>query len=104
MLLVLLGVPFVDGADELAQLGLVVTLDLGQSQDGGGLLVDDRAEAGLALDDGVGDTHLAAQGGQEDDEFDGVDVVGDQDERGLLGLDQADDVVETELDGIWFLL
>lgn len=65
--------------------------------------MDDGTEPGLALDDGVGDTHLAAESGQEDDKFDGVDVVGDQDKRGLLVLNQADDVVETILGGVRLL-
>ena len=65
--------------------------------------MDDRTETGLALDDNVGDTHLAAESGEEDNELDGVDVVGDQDERGLLVLDEADNVVETELGGVGLL-
>jgi hypothetical protein len=67
------------------------------------LLVDDRAETGLALDDGVGDTHLAAEGGEEDDELNGVNIVGDEDESGLLGLDEGDNVVETVLDDVGLL-
>jgi hypothetical protein len=65
--------------------------------------VDDRTETGLALDNDVGDTHLAAEGGEEDDELDGVDVVGDQDERRLLVLDKADNVVQTELGDVGLL-
>lgn len=42
------------------------------------LLVDDSSETSLTLDDGVWDAHLAAEGRQEDDELNGVDVVGDQ--------------------------
>jgi hypothetical protein len=65
--------------------------------------VDHSSEAGLALDDGVGDTHLAAEGGEEDDELNGVDIVGDEDERSLLVLNQADNVVETVLDDVGLL-
>lgn len=67
------------------------------------LLMDDSAQAGLTLDDSVGNTHLAAQGWQEDDQFDGVDVVGDQDQGGLLVFDQADDMVQAVLDGVGLL-
>lgn len=67
------------------------------------LLVDDSSETSLALDDGVRDTHLAAQSRQEDNELNGVDVMGDQNKRGLLILDQADNVVETVLDGVRLL-
>jgi hypothetical protein len=60
--------------------------------------VHHRAQTGLALHDGVGHAHLAAQRRQEHDQLDGVDIVGDQDQRRLLVLDQADDVVQTVLD------
>ena len=65
--------------------------------------MDDRAETGLTLDDGVGDTHLAAEGGEEDDKLDGVNIVGDEDESGLLGLNEGDNVVETVLDNVGLL-
>jgi hypothetical protein len=67
------------------------------------LLVDDSAESGLALDDGVGNAHLAAESGQEDDQLDGVDIVGDEDEGSLLVLNQADNVVEAVLDDVGLL-
>lgn len=65
--------------------------------------MDDSSQAGLALHDGEGDTHLAAESRQEDDELNGVDIVGDQDQGGLLVLNQADDVVQTVLDGVGLL-
>ena len=86
------------GRDEGRELALVLGADVLEGDDGGGLLVDDRAEASLALDDDVRDAHLAAERGEEDDELDGVDIVGDDDERRLLGLDKGDGVVETVLD------
>lgn len=67
------------------------------------LLVDNSSQTGLALDDGVRDTHLAAEGREEDNQLNGVNVVGDQDERSLLVLDETDNVVETVLDGIGLL-
>lgn len=67
------------------------------------LLVDNSSETSLALDDGVRDTHLAAEGGKEDDELNGVDVVGDEDKRSLLVLNQTNNVVETVLDIVWLL-
>jgi hypothetical protein len=64
-----------------------------RTYDGGGLAADNGTETGLALDDDVGDAHLAAEGGEEDDELNGVNVVGDDDEVGLLLLDETDDVL-----------
>lgn len=103
ILVVGLEVAVVDSGDELGELSLVLGADLGKGEDSGGLLVNDGTETGLALNDNVGDTHLAAEGGKEDNELDGVDVVGDQDERGLLVLDEADNVVQTELGGVGLL-
>lgn len=56
--------------------------------------MDNGAETSLALDDHIRDTHLATERREEDDEFDGVDIVCDDDERSLLGFDEGDDVVE----------
>lgn len=103
MLLGLGQVAFVDGRDELAQLRLVLGLDLGQGQHGGGLLVHNRAQARLALDDRIGDTHLAAQGGQEHHQLDRVHVVGDQHQSGFLVLDQSHYVVQAVFRCVWFL-
>lgn len=103
ILVVRLEVTVVDGGDELGELGLVLSANLSEGENGGGLLVDNRAESGLALDDNVRDTHLAAEGGEEDNELDGVDVVGDQDEGSLLVLNKADNVVQTELGDVGLL-
>lgn len=65
--------------------------------------MDDGSETSLALDDGVRNTHLTAESGQEDNELDGVDIVGNQDERSLLVLDETNNVVETVLNSIWLL-
>ena len=63
----------------------------------------DGSETSFTFHDDVGDAHLAAQGGEEDDELDGVDVVRDDDERGFLGFDEGDDVVEAIFDEEGFL-
>lgn len=65
--------------------------------------MDDRAESGLALDDGIWDTHLTAEGWEEDNQLNWVNIVGNEDQRGLLVLNQANNVVETVLDGVWLL-
>ena len=56
VLVVRLEVTVVDSGDELLELVLVLRADLSEGEDGGGLLVDDRSETGLALDDNVRDT------------------------------------------------
>lgn len=102
-LLVLLEVAVLDGGDELGELVLVLGADLGQSKHGSSLLVNNGTEPGLALDYGVGNTHLAAESGEEDDELDGVDIVGDEDERSLFVLDETDNMVQAKLGGVGLL-
>lgn len=60
VLLILGSVALVDGRNELAELILVLGLDLSQSDSSGGLLVDNSSQTGLALDDGVWHAHLSA--------------------------------------------
>lgn len=60
--------------------------------------MDDRAETGLALDDHIRDAHLATERREEDDEFDGVDIVSNDDEGSLLVFDEGNDVVQTVFD------
>lgn len=76
----------------------VLLADLSQGNDGGSLLVDELAEACLTLDEGVGDTLLSAESGQEDEELNGVNVVGHDDKLGLALLNELGDVVETVLE------
>lgn len=102
-LLVLVGVTLLDGLDQLGKLRLVLGADLSDGEDSGGLLVDDRAETGLALDDGVWDTHLAAESWKEDNQLNWVDIIWNEDEGSLLVLNQANNVVETVLDSVWLL-
>jgi len=102
-LVVLLKVTVLDSRDELGELGLVLGTDLSDGEDSSGLLVDDSSETGLALDNSVRDTHLLAERGKEDNELNGLDVVRDEDERSLLVLNQANNVVETVLDSVGLL-
>jgi hypothetical protein len=101
--LVLLRVTLFDCLNQLRQLSLVFRSNLSERKNGGGLLVDNRAESGLALDDGIWDSHLSAQSWEEDNQLDWVDIIGDEDQRGLLVLNQANDVVETILGSVWLL-
>lgn len=90
-------------ADEGSEFLLVLALDVLQGDNCGGLLVDYCAETGFALDDNVWDPHLPAESGEEDNEFNGVDIMGDHNEGGLLGLDEGNAVVQAVLDKEGFL-
>jgi len=91
------------GRDEVGELTLVLGSDLLDEGNGGGLLVDKSTDGSLGLDNDVRNTHLAAEGGEEDDELDGVNVGGNDNKAGLLGLDQGNTVVETVLDKVGLL-
>lgn len=60
--------------------------------------MDNCTETSLALDNDVGNTHLAAESGEENNELDGVNIVSDDDEGSLLSLDEGNGVVQTVLD------
>lgn len=83
---------------DVIELSLVL-FEVGQSDNGGGLLVDQLSESSLVSNDGVGDVKRLAEGGEEDNSLNGVDVIGDEDQLGSFLLDEVGDVVETELEG-----
>jgi len=55
------------------------------------------SKPGLALDDAVGNVHLAAEGREPDDDLDRVNIMGDADHGRLLLLDEGGDVVDAAL-------
>ena len=86
------------GADDGGQLTLIFGLDVLNSQDGGGLLVDNSAETSLAFDNYVGDAHLSAEGRKVDHQLNWVDIVGNDNQSSLLGLNEGDAVIEAVFD------
>lgn len=121
VLLVLFEVAVLDSRHDLGQLGLVFAADLGDGECGGSLalhvskmfrlgigdstylLVYDRAQTSLALDNRIRHTHLPAQRRQEDDQLNRITVVRDQHQRSLLRLNERHNVVEPILDRIRLL-
>ena len=85
---------------ELLETSLILLLDLSESKDSSLLLVDEVTETSLTLDDDEGDVHLAAEGGEPDGELEGVDIVSNDDELSLLGLNEGGDVIKTILDDL----
>ena len=65
--------------------------------------MNNRSKPGLTLDNHVGHAHLSAEGGEVDNKLDGINIVGDEDDASLLVLDQADNVVQSELGSVWLL-
>lgn len=91
---------------EELEVGEVLLADLGEGDASGSLGVDELAEACLALDEGVGDTLLSAEGGEESHDLQGVNIMSDHDELGLALLNELGNMVKTELedDGLGTLL
>ena len=80
---------------------VVFLLDFGQSEAGSGLLVDELSESCLSLDEGIGDTLLSAESGQEAHHLDGINIMSDDHQLGFVEFNQFGNVVETELDVDW---
>lgn len=58
-----------DGLDQGSQVLLVLGAHLGQGNGSGGLLVNQGSQTALALDNAVRHVHLAAQGGQPNNQL-----------------------------------
>ena len=78
----------------------ILRVHTGQAHASGSLLVDEGTELSLAGDDGVSNTHLVAESREPHDEFEGIDIVGNQNELSLLLLDELGDVVQTVADEV----
>jgi len=96
--LVVLVVGLQEGLAEGLEIGVVLLVHISDGQAGGGLHVAELAEVGLAADEAEGNFLLTAESGQVDNSLDGVDVVGNHDQLGLVLLNESGNVVKTELD------
>ena len=125
--LILVGVALLDSGKELSELGLILLANLSDGKNRRGLekfqlatspknfffffldivntylLVNNSSKTSLALDNSKRNTHLTAKSRKENDELNGVNVMGDQNKRSLLVLNQSNNVVKTVLDIVWLL-
>jgi hypothetical protein len=83
---------------ELLEVDHVFLVDTGEGNAGSGLLVNELTESGLSSDEAVGDILLSAESGEEAHNFDGIDVMGNDNELGSGVLNELSDVVKTELE------
>ena len=83
---------------ELLEVDEVLSADLSQGNASGSLEVDKLAKVGLSADEAEGNSLLSAEGGQVNNKLDWVNVVGDDNELGLVLLDEGGHVVETEFE------
>jgi len=81
---------------------LVVFLtDFSKSDAGGSLLVDELAEACFSLDESIGNTLLAAESGQEDEELNRINIMSHDNKLSFAWFNELGYVVETELEDDW---
>jgi len=83
-----------------SELRLVFLSDTGDRNTGGDLLVNQSSQSSLILDNHEGDLHLSAKSRHPHDEFDRIDIAGDEDKLGLLLFNKSGDVLESELDNV----
>ena len=77
----------------------LVFFEVSEGDNGSGLFMDQLSEAGLVLDDGIGNIKGLAKGRQEDDSLDGINISSNKDQLGLLLFNEVGDVVKSELKG-----
>jgi hypothetical protein len=76
----------------------VFFVDFGESEAGGGLLVDKFTEVSLTSEEAEWDTLLSAESGEEADHFNWVNIVSDDNHLGGAFFNKGGNVVETVLD------
>jgi len=77
------------GLGQLVQGATVSRLNTSDGHAGGGLPASDATQPRLVLDNAVGHAHLTAQGGQEQNKLQRIDVIGNDDELGFLLLHEG---------------
>ena len=86
------------------QVLVVFLLGVGESNTCSGLLVHELSESCLSSDESIGDTLLSAESWEENNHFNGVNIMSNHDELGLALLDELGNVVQTELEDGWLVL
>lgn len=87
-----------ESGGEVVKLTLVFLSNFGEGDASSVLLVNELSKGSFSLDKAVRDVELFAELGQPDNDFDGLDVVGNDDQLGLFVLDQFGDVIKSKLE------
>lgn len=86
------------GGDNGGKFLLILTTNVLESEDSSSLLMNDGTETGLGLDDHVGNAHFTTQSGNEDNQFDGINIMSNNNKVGLFRLNEGDTVVQPIFD------
>ena len=73
----------------------MLVVDVGEGHSGASSSSNELSESGLAFDDAVWNVHFTAERWKVNNDFDWIDVVGDENELGLFSLDEADHFVDS---------
>jgi hypothetical protein len=92
-----------DGLDQLGQVLFVFVLDVSERDTGALFSANKLSESCLTLDNAVWNVHLSAKSWKIDNDFDWVDVVGNDNELGGFSFDEVDDLVDTAGQAWWSL-
>jgi len=77
-------------------------VDTSDSNSGGSFFSDEGTESGFVFHNAIGNLHLSAQSWKPDHQLNRVNIVGNDDEFSFLLFDKSSDVVDTELEEVWF--
>jgi len=80
------------------ELRLVFLVDSSEGNNSSSLLVNKSSKTSLILDDEERDLHLSAEGRKPKDKLDGVHITCDENQGGLLLLNEGGDVLQSELE------
>lgn len=83
---------------ELFEVDEVFSANISKGDAGSRLQMDELAKVSLATDEAEGHTLLSAESGQMHNELDGINVVGDDDELGLVLFNKGGHVVQAKLE------
>ena len=86
---------------ELLNLDHVLSVDLSESNTGGGLEVNKLSEGSLSAEEAEWSSLASAESWEMDHELNWVNIVGNHNKLGLSFFDKSGDVVETEFEVLW---
>ncbi len=80
---------------------IVFLSNIGDGNAGSSLSVNELSESCLSLDESIGDSLLSAESGEESHEFDGVDIMSNNNELSFTFFNELGNVVKTEFQNVW---
>ena len=92
---------FLISSTQFTQSRSVFSIDIGQSNTRTVLEANKSSESGFTLDNGVWDAHSAAKGWKEENDFNWINIVSDDDQLSTLLFDLSGNTVDTDGQEVW---